>query len=162
MSQKPKSSINAEVIGLGAVVLSLILVAMELRQNTIALEGQAVLDLNALTIDLADTAMQYPELRDIEIKFRTDPNYKDYTIDQFMMFANHVLKIASTFEATWVFHEKGLIDDEQLETYMVVFCVSTNSKAHKRILDDNKGMLRKQYLEDFFSYCQNRPEGINW
>jgi hypothetical protein len=48
------SRVNVEAIGLAAVVLALILVALELRQNMIALEGQAVLDLNAATSDLLD------------------------------------------------------------------------------------------------------------
>jgi hypothetical protein len=154
--------LNAEIIGLSAVVLSLILVAMELRQNTIALEGQAVLDLNAMVVAQADTVIQQPEIREIEQQFRTNPNREDYTADQLTVFTHYVLKIAGIYETTWVFHQKGLVDDEQFETYQFAFCESLNGKAHKQVLDSNRRFFRASYLEDFFAYCRSRPEGMNW
>ena len=115
MTDRSRSLINAELIGIAAVVLSLILVAMELRQNTIALEGQAVLDLNAAMAAQLDSYFEYPELREIFVKTRSGPEV-DLTVDEQLLLNLQVNQLTASMEAAWVFHRFGLIDDEQLGT----------------------------------------------
>jgi hypothetical protein len=163
MTQNSKSRINVEAIGLAAVVLSLILVALELRQNTIALEGQAVLDLNAAMSDLLDLFVEYPEIEAVHVRMLTEPDAaQDLSAEELIALAVYVNKVTSAMEAAWVFHDLGLIDDEQLATYKHGFCKLMNSRGHKDRIDNNHQAFRKQFLADFVTYCENRTEGINW
>lgn len=163
MTQYDKPRINAEVIGLAAVVLSLILVALELRQNTIALEGQAVLDLNSATSELLDLYLEYPEIGSVNLRMLSEPEAaQDLSAEEIMALAVYANKVTSVMEAAWVFNDLGLIDDEQLETYKHGFCAMMNSKGHKARIDNNHKAFRRQFLDDFVTYCENRPEGINW
>ena len=163
MTQKSKSRVNVEAIGLAAVVLSLILVALELRQNTIALEGQAVLDLNTATSDLLNLYLDYPEIGAVTLRMLTKPeSAQDLTAEEVLALTVYANKVTAAMEAAWVFHDLGLIDDEQLATYKHGFCTMMNSKGYKERIDYNQKAFRKQFLADFVAYCENRPEGMNW
>ena len=143
MTQNDKPWLNAEVIGLAAVVLSLILVALKLRQNTIALEGQAVLDLNAATSDLLNLYVEYPEIGAVHLRMLAEPEAaQDLSAEEIMALAVYANKVTSVMEAAWVFNDLGLIDDEQLTIYKHGFCAMMNSKGQKARIDNNHKSFR--------------------
>jgi hypothetical protein len=163
MSEEKRFQVNAEIIGLSAVVLSLILVAMELRQNTIALEAQAVLELNESAARALDLWLEYPDFRETEQAVRASPGeIEDLTFDERVSLLVFVNRFTQTMESAWVYYERGLIDDEQLSTYKFAFCDAMNTRTHKSLLDNLEGAYRKQFVDEFFAYCLSRPEGMNW
>ena len=163
MTQDRKTRISAEVVGLAAVVLSLVLVALELRQNTIALEGQAVLDLNQSVSVMLDLNVDHPEIGEVNLRLWNEPNaVQDLSGEEFVALVVFANKVMSAMEAAWFMNDLGLIDDEQLSTYKHGFCEAMNSKTHKVRIDNNRKGYRKQFLDEFVAYCENRPEGISW
>jgi hypothetical protein len=120
---------KAELIGVVAVVLSLIFVGYEIRQNTNISAAQAVFDLNEagrqnLLLRVSDT-----EVTALVLAAENDPeNMTDLQRNQFRSW---VFSFLNLYESAWNHHQRGVISDEDLEGFKIDYCGKAAIDAYR-------------------------------
>ena len=65
---------------------------------------------------------------------------------------NRVLDVA---EAAWIFHERGLIDEEQVSTYKFATCYSIGNPTLRAIVEYGRESWRAEFYDEFVVSCDN-------
>ena len=118
---------NLEWIGGAAVVMSLLLVAFEIRQNTNALAAQAVFELNQAGRDNLFMQVSDRELAGMLAKAESDPN--SLTAEERYIYRIWVFSRINLFESAWKHHTRGIISDDDMEGWKSDFCNAVSVKA---------------------------------
>ncbi len=109
----------AEVVGIAALVLSLIFVGFEIQQNTNAVAAQAILSLNEFAHDTTSSVSQDEEFaRLVSNGHKNDP-LTELEEERYGYYVQHLLNVA---EAAWTFHQRGLITNEEFQGWQATTC----------------------------------------
>jgi hypothetical protein len=119
-----------ELIGIIAVVLSLLFVAYEVRQNTNTAAAQAVFELNE-----AGRQTQFMQVSDSEIAKlfllgQSDP--QALTELQRFQYSRWVFSFLNLYESAWTYHQRGIISDQELEGWKVDYCQKISMDLFRR------------------------------
>jgi hypothetical protein len=110
----------AELVGIFAVVLSLLLVAFELRQSTAVATAQAVFDTNTVHDQSYRARAQYPELDALIEKGHAEPDtLSERERSQFFAWIRADMNV---IEAAWFFHDRGIIPQEDIDGFRDANC----------------------------------------
>jgi hypothetical protein len=110
----------AELVGIFAVVLSLLLVAFELRQSTAVATAQAVFDVNTVHDQSWRARAQYPELDALIEKGHAEPDtLSERERSQFFAWIRADMNV---IEATWFYHDRGIIPQEDIDGWISTIC----------------------------------------
>lgn len=119
-----------EGIGIVAIVASLILVAMELRQNTDIAQANALFQLSAALDDSYRRRAQDPELAQL---IRDGHDDKEALTDlEREQFASWLRADINHLEAIWTYHDLGLMSDDHFEGFGPSICSRVSTKGGKR------------------------------
>lgn len=110
----------AESIGIMALVLSLVFVGVEIRQNSNATEAQALLELNLAVSDLQLAQAEDGEFAEIIEKGRFNP--ESLSDAETYRFQNWAYAMLSIHENAYVFFSKGMLEDDHYEAWSVATC----------------------------------------
>ena len=119
-----------ELIGVLTVVLSLLFVAYEIRQNTNTAAAQAVFELNEAgrrTLFLQSTD---PGLTTLIILAQNDLDA--LTDEQRLRYRLWVFAFLNLYESAWNHHQRGLINDEDMEGWKAYYCGQMSSDSFRR------------------------------
>jgi hypothetical protein len=119
-----------EGIGVIAIVASLILVAMELRQNTKVAQANALFQLSAALDDSYRRRAQDPELAQL-IKDGHDDEESLTEIER-EQFASWLRADINHLEAIWTYYDLGLMSDENFEGFAASICSRVATKGGRR------------------------------
>jgi len=132
-----------ESVGIAVVVLSLIFVGLELRQNTAALSAQALADLNlAANTDFHLTA-DNESLAELNVRGRngidgmTEVELERYAASWYAAF--------NTYEAAFLFYQKGIISEDDYETWRRGACDSSRVPGVRDLLDTGELSLNDEF-----------------
>ena len=119
-----------EGIGILAIVVSLILVAMELRQNTDIAQANALFQLSAALDDSYRRRAQDPVLAQLI----TDGHADKETLSalQREQFETWLRADLNHLEAIWTYYELGLMSDENFEGFGPSICSRLTTKGGRR------------------------------
>jgi hypothetical protein len=121
-----------EWIGAVTIVLSLLLVAYEIRQNTNAIAAQSVFELNeaanqSLLMESADG--EYSRLINLGLE-----NPAALTDEEQLRFRAYVWFALNQYESVWTFYQRGIVSLEELESWRADYCLTISSEGFKYVM----------------------------
>ena len=127
-----------EWIGGLAIVASLLLVAFEIRQNTNAIAAQAVFDLNQSANQELLMLAADPEMSRLVNLGNTDPDALNS--EEMIRYRSYVWAVLNQFESAWVVDQRGIVNDEEIESWSVDYCRFISVKGVKRVMPDIRAL----------------------
>ena len=147
-----KLSALAETIGIASVVLSLIFVGYEIRQNTQATSAQAILEITALMGDQMNFYAQDPAYVDIQIAAEDSiEGLENLSRSERYRFWSATYSKWNVFEAAHVFHRKGLIEDSDFVSWTGAMCYWYLRPSDRALIDNKEIIL----LDSLVTYLDN-------
>jgi hypothetical protein len=141
----------AELIGIFAVVLSLLLVAFELRQNTAVATAQAVFDTNTVHDQSYRTRAQDPELDALIEKGHTEPdNLSERERSQFFAWIRADMNV---IEAAWFYHDRGIIPQEDMEGFRDANCSRVVTSGGRQYWASEKQYFSTGFRKAIEEWC---------
>lgn len=140
-----------EIVGLVAVLLGLVFVGLELRQNTAALSAQAVFELNDSSNENHRAVAQDPELALLVSKGYADPTtLSNLELERFVRWMRVRFNLA---EAGWLYHRQGLIDDGEFAGIKGSICMDLKKQGAKWFWNNSLGRYASGFTDDVTRWC---------
>jgi hypothetical protein len=147
-----KLSTWAELVGLAAVVVSLVFVGFEIRHNTATTSSQALLDLN----DAVNTAMllqsEDAELAEIVLRGHEDPH--SLTAVEMLRYERLIWSVLNSMEAAFNFYEADLLTPEQYEGWLAASCAELSIPGSAFVWRKNKAAFSPRFNELLEDSCE--------
>jgi hypothetical protein len=124
----------AEILGLVAVVLGLLFVGIEVRQNTAAIHAETLQGLNDSSQEFLLLLASNPALVEIQLKAVTDPTSLNAIEEQQFSYLERTRWLRS--QNAYFQHQRGTLGDADWETYARLLCGRQQSywQAHESVL----------------------------
>ena len=134
-----------------AVVLGLVFVGLELRQNTATIGAQAIFELNASSNEAFREVSQDPELADLLSRGYADPQaLSSNERDRF----NYWLRaVFNANEAAYLYYKKGLIEEGDFAGWRGALCSLLERKGARQFWTGNVGNYADGFVEDVNAWC---------
>ena len=116
-----KLSTWAEVVGIAAVVVSLVFVGIEIRHNTAATSAQALLELNNAFNEISLLQAEEAELADILL--RGDSDLGSLGPIEHRRYAVFTSALMNTHENAFMFNKSGILDSDNYRGYAEALCI---------------------------------------
>ncbi len=140
-----------EIISAAAVLLGLIFVGLELRQNTAAVSAQAIFELNDSSNNAFRDVAQNPQLSELISRGYADPQSLDENeLDRF----NYWLRSAfNSHESAWLYFKKGLIEEGDFAGWKGSLCGLLEQRGAQQFWIRNLGNYADGFVEDVNRWC---------
>lgn len=109
-----------ELIGLVTVVLSVLLLGFEIRQNTEVANAQAMAELNATANDLLSAEAEDGSLAAVLEK--GDSDLGSLSAVEARRYRSHVYAFINTADAAHGFYQRGILDEDDFSGWRVFVC----------------------------------------
>lgn len=140
-----------ELSSAGAVLLGLVFVGMELRQNTSVVSAQAVHDLNESANNAMLQLAQDADLADLTLRGNENPRaLNDTERQQYNAWMRTVLNI---YESAWMYNKKGLIDDDDFAGWKASICSNLRRQSLQEFWLANRDSWPKAFQDDIADWC---------
>jgi hypothetical protein len=126
----------AAYFGGATVVASLLLVAWEIRQNTVALSAQALQDLNAMANEILLTAAENDQLS--EVLEKGDKDLLSLTGAEYRQYWGYNYALINGLDAAYGFYQKGILSPEDYSGWRTYTCEYLRSPSVRIIWDKEK------------------------
>jgi len=127
-------SVWVEAVGLVAVIVSLIFVGIEIRQNTTIASAQALLDLAAAANEIL-LAQAEDENLALIIK-RGDTGIQDLDETERARYDALVVSLWNTYEAAYAYHAKGVLSGNDYQPWLATACASYRYDSDRTVLNE--------------------------
>jgi len=134
-----------ETGGFVAIVVSLVFVGLELRQNTAALSAQALLDLNLAINEEFRAISGDASLAEIIVKSKN--GLETLTSVELERVKYSWYESFNTLEAAFLFFRKGILSEEDYSTYRRAACESIRLPGVIRLIETGDLYLNTDYSE---------------
>ena len=146
-------SINGklELVGVVAVVLSLLFVAFEIRQNTNTAAAQAVFELNE-----AGRQTQFLQVTDsnlVALLIQAENDLDALTVEQRYRYRIWVFSFQNLYESAWNHHHRGVINDQDMEGWKTDYCNKMSIESYRKVAQSITANA-SQFREDAAQWCQ--------
>ena len=140
-----------ELSSAGAVLLGLVFVGMELRQNTSVINAQAIHDLNESANNAMLQLAQDAELAALTLRGNEDfQALSDTERQQYNAWLRAVLNI---HESAWMYNRKGLIDDDDFTGWKTSMCRNLQRQGLKEYWHANRDSWPTAFQDDVADWC---------
>ena len=109
-----------ELIGIVAVVVSLLILGYEIRQNTDTSAAQAIFELNESARQTLFQEATDPDLAALISKAERDSS--GLSERERYMYGRWVFAYLNLHESAWRYHRRGVIDDAEMVGWKTSFC----------------------------------------
>ena len=109
-----------ELIGLSTVIMSVLLLALEIQQNTEVASAQAMAQLNALANDVLNAEAENENLAAVLEKGDGDLNALSAV--EARQYHAHVYALINTIDAAHGFYQRGILDEEDFSGWRAFAC----------------------------------------
>jgi hypothetical protein len=134
-----------------AVVLSLLFVGYEIRQNTNISAAQAVFDLNEAGRQNLLMQVSDPEVATLVAVARNDP--ESMTEQQRYRYSRWVFSWLNLYESAWNHGQRGVISDEDMEGWRIDYCQQIENTLFAREASTIKSHS-PEFREDAARWCE--------
>lgn len=141
---------NMEIVGIVAVVVSLLILAYEIRQNTDTSAANALFELNEAARQTQFLEATDPILAPLIIKAEKDLD--TLTESEQYRYRRWVFAHLNLFESAWNHHHRGVISDADLEAWRTAYC-GYMSRTSFRQVADSIAAQRSQFREELMQSC---------
>jgi len=138
-----------EVIGMAAVVVSVLLLALEIQQNTEVASAQAMAELNAVANDVLNAEAENEGLAAILEK--GDKDLSTLTAVEARQYRSHVYAMINAIDSAHGFYVRGILDDEDFSGWRAYACTYLGGVSANAIWNTDKetfGVAFVQFIED--------------
>lgn len=143
-----------ELSSAGAVLLGLVFVGLELRQNTSVISAQAVHDLNESANNAMLQLAQDAALADLTLRGNEDLQaLSDTERQQYNAWMRAVLNI---HESAWMYNRKGLIDDDDFAGWKASICITLRRQGMQKFWQVNRDSWPEEFRDDVADWCAER------
>ena len=142
-----------EIIGIIAVILSLLILAYEIRKNTDTAAAQAIFDLNEAARETQFLEATDPDLVPLILKAENDLDA--LTEDEQYRFRRWVFAYLNLFESAWNHHHRGVTGDADMEAWKTAYC-NYMSRASFRRVAQSIDAQRSQFRKESDQWCQQQ------
>ena len=146
-----KLRVISELAGATAVLLGLIFVGLELRQNTAALSAQAIFELNNSANDNHGLAVQDESLEELIHNGHKDPD--SLSESDRRRYVRWMRMRFNAAEAAWIYQNKGLLNESEYAGYRSGLCGDLSRKGARWFWDNKFGNYAEGFVEDVESWC---------
>lgn len=140
-----------EIVGIVAVVVSLLFLAYEIRQNTDTAAAQAMFDLNEAARETQFLEATDPGLVPLIIKAEKD--FDALSEEEQYRYRRWVFAYLNLFESAWNHHHRGVTSDADMEAWKTAYC-NYMSRASFRRVAQSIAAQRSQFLQESAQWCQ--------
>jgi len=141
----------AEIIGIAAIVVSLVLVAYELRQATAQSAAEAIYQTNVALDNAYRARAQDSKLAQLIINGHANPSsLNELERDQFAAWLRADLNMA---EASWVFYENGLYPEWAFDGTKAGICSRLVTEGGKQYWEDEGQFFASSFRERIDEWC---------
>jgi hypothetical protein len=145
-----------ELVAAIAVVISLVFVGIQIRDNTIASEAATFQDTIAYDMDVLLTVGSSPDVSRVYFAFINDPDSLDG--DEFLQGRTLLTASIRNFENLYVQHEAGMLSDEAWATREPLIRNLILSPGFGRIVD---GPVGQNFSGTFIDYAKQVRGTVN-
>ena len=147
-SEKTKSK-WATYFGGVTVVASLLLVAWEIRQNTVALSAQALQNLNAMANETLLTAAENDQLASVLEK--GDDDLSSLSSAEFRQYWSYTYGLINGLDAAYGFYQKGILSEEDFSGWRTYTCEYLGTRSARTIWEKDKA----SFGQDFSAFVED-------
>ena len=140
-----------EIAGAVAVLLGLVFVGLELRQNTAAMTAQAVFELNNSANESHRLLAQDESLEQLVNSGYEDPTLLSET--ERRRFVRWMRVRFNALEAAWMYRDKGLLDESEWAGYRGGLCRTLSREGARWFWDAEIGSYAEGFVEDAEAWC---------
>ena len=140
-----------ELAGATAVLLGLIFVGLELRQNTAALSAQAIFELNNSGNDNHRLAVQDESLEELIHNGHKDPD--SLSESDRRRYVRWMRMRFNAAEAAWIYQNKGLLNESEYAGYRSGLCGDLSRKGARWFWDNKFGNYVEGFVADVEASC---------
>jgi hypothetical protein len=119
-AEHKKESRWLDIVGLVAVMASVLLLASEIRQNTHTATAQAMLDLNAMANEVLSAEAQSAQLAAVLVKAEED--LSSLSPAEYRQFQSHVYASINVIDAAHGFFTKGILTEADFSGWREYTC----------------------------------------
>ena len=141
----------AEIIGIAAIVLSLLMVAYELRQSTALATAQAVFDLNTVLDEAYRSRTQDPELDELIERGHSKPD----TLSERERTQFHAWLRAdmNATEALWFYQNRGIIPQQDFDGYKEAICSRVKTPGGRTYWKSEAQFFASEFRQSINEWC---------
>ena len=136
----------AAYFGSATVVASLLLVAWEIRQNTVALTAQALQDLNAMANEILLTAAENDQLA--QVLENGNQDISSLTGAEYQQYWGYNYAVMNSLDAAYGFYQKGILSEEDYSGWRTYTCQYLRGQSVQQIWNRDKAT----FGDDFAIY----------
>lgn len=141
----------AEIVGAVGVVLSLVFVGIQLKDNTDILAAQAVFDLRESNSLMVRDLISDPEFSDVI--YRGYYDYESLSELENWRFAFWVTEVLTHRMTAWKYEVEGLLDAEEIETWQNSTCGFLALRRARMVWDRGGPWLRADFRASVEQTC---------
>ena len=134
-----------------AVLLGLIFVGLELKQNTVALSAQAIFQLNDNANADHRSVAQDPVLAELVYKGYEEPD--SLTDNERHRFTHWMKAVFNTHESAWLYHRKGILEEGDFAGWKGSTCSILSYDGARWFWKGNFGIYPDGFVDDVEKWC---------
>lgn len=138
-----------EIIGGVAVIVSVLLLAWEIRQNTQAMKAQSMLDLNGMANQVLISEAQNDQLAAVMVKGEVD--IASLSDIEYRQFRSQTYALINAIRAAHGFHMQGILNDADFSGWREFTCPYLGGSAVNVIW----GSYKPTFGEDFVQFVSD-------
>lgn len=134
-----------------AVIVSVLLLAWEIRQNTQALTAQAMLDLNAMANEVLNSEAQSDQLAALLVKGEED--LRSLSPAEYRQFSSHVYRGINAIAAAHGFFTEGILNEEEFSGWRNYACLYLGGPSVNAIWESVKPTFGDAFVRFVADTC---------
>ena len=154
MSKDGLSTKSIELIGIVGLIASLIFVAYEIRQNTIAARAAAIQQLGIATAEMWGEVGRDPNLIRVATE-RSDEMYEDWSADDWARFLAQMVAWSRLAESALLQVQEGLLPESSLQ--YLGYADTIYWRRHPGFYCVWEHRLRDMTSDDFATWVESEP-----
>ena len=148
-----------ETVGVIAIVISLVLVAIEIRQNTNAAAAQAVMALTQEVNENDRSVINDPELADLMVRGNADSLRAEGTVSSlssadFFRLERAARSRFNVHLTAYMYYKKGLLDESDYAGWREGICVELKNPGMRLYWNQNPTRFDAEFKRDADSRCR--------
>ena len=151
MLQSDKIKLVVETIGALAVLLGLVFVGLELRQNTYAVEAATFQSLTDASNDFIMTIASDAELNRIYASGLADVS--NLNSDEYQRFFMTIRSFWVRMQNVYSQWQRGTLSDRDWQLYQAVICTNRNAESGMQATFDEHRMILSEEFQRFVDLC---------
>jgi hypothetical protein len=140
-----------ELIGIVAVIFSLLILGYEIRQNTDTSAAQAVFELNESARQTLFQEATDPELASLIRKAEKD--IEELTERERYMYGRWVFAHVNLFESAWRYNRRGVISDTEMQGWKTAFCGYMARASFSQVVRSVE-VFTPEFAEESAQWCE--------